>query len=123
MELHITRTFPAHRRVLRDGVPALPSEQTTARRGFPKTNHRDPIGPSAGTGRHVRLAVLRRRAVCRSNPVRSVSSRVFPHCAGRGEAVLLVEGDAVDRKSTRLNSSHVAISYAVFCSNKKTNQN
>src|SRR5690625_6902647 len=25
-----------------------------------------------------------------------------------------------DRKSTRLNSSHVAISYAVFCSQKKT---
>src|SRR5690625_6792319 len=25
----------------------------------------------------------------------------------------------VDRKSTRLNSSHVAISYAVFCSKKK----
>src|SRR5439155_14048033 len=27
---------------------------------------------------------------------------------------------AVDRKSTRLNSSHVAISYAVFCLKKKT---
>src|SRR5699024_12636795 len=26
----------------------------------------------------------------------------------------------VDRKSTRLNSSHVSISYAVFCLNKKT---
>src|SRR5439155_23350383 len=26
-----------------------------------------------------------------------------------------------DRKSTRLNSSHVAISYAVFCLKKKTN--
>src|SRR5690606_41454928 len=25
------------------------------------------------------------------------------------------EGDQVDRKSTRLNSSHVKISYAVFC--------
>src|SRR5690625_6271236 len=28
----------------------------------------------------------------------------------------------VDRKSTRLNSSHVAISYAVFCLKKKTKQ-
>src|SRR5690625_6210164 len=28
-----------------------------------------------------------------------------------------------DRKSTRLNSSHVAISYAVFCLNKKTKYN
>src|SRR3989442_8871534 len=27
-----------------------------------------------------------------------------------------------DRKSTRLNSSHVRISYAVFCLKKKTNQ-
>src|SRR5690606_41567850 len=27
----------------------------------------------------------------------------------------------VDRKSTRLNSSHVKISYAVFCLKKKTN--
>src|SRR5690554_7572982 len=28
---------------------------------------------------------------------------------------------SVDRKSTRLNSSHVRISYAVFCLKKKTN--
>src|SRR5437870_10255121 len=28
-----------------------------------------------------------------------------------------------DRKSTRLNSSHVAISYAVFCLKKKKQQN
>src|SRR5690625_5533288 len=27
--------------------------------------------------------------------------------------------DGIDRKSTRLNSSHVAISYAVFCLKKK----
>src|SRR5436309_11723126 len=33
----------------------------------------------------------------------------------------LVEGDSAtaDRKSTRLNSSHVKISYAVFCLKKK----
>src|SRR5690625_6278549 len=31
----------------------------------------------------------------------------------------LLAGDQGDRKSTRLNSSHVAISYAVFCLKKK----
>src|SRR5256885_10941406 len=34
-----------------------------------------------------------------------------------GEALLV----AVDRKSTRLNSSHLVISYAVFCLKKKKN--
>src|SRR5258705_2347228 len=29
--------------------------------------------------------------------------------------------DRIDRKSTRLNSSHLGISYAVFCLQKKTN--
>src|SRR6266508_5406759 len=36
--------------------------------------------------------------------------RLSLHAAQR-----LVDHDAGDRKSTRLNSSHVAISYAVFC--------
>src|SRR5258708_15976361 len=31
--------------------------------------------------------------------------------------------DAIDRKSTRLNSSHQIISYAVFCLKKKKNNN
>src|SRR5690625_6344589 len=30
-----------------------------------------------------------------------------------------MKGGGIDRKSTRLNSSHVAISYAVFCLKKK----
>src|SRR5690606_41314967 len=33
-------------------------------------------------------------------------------------AVLALIGFAIDRKSTRLNSSHVKISYAVFCLKK-----
>src|SRR5207253_6919228 len=37
----------------------------------------------------------------------------------RRRAVLLRFRRAQDRKSTRLNSSHVAISYAVFCLKKK----
>src|SRR5205814_7734624 len=32
-------------------------------------------------------------------------------------------GGRVDRKSTRLNSSHLGISYAVFCLKKKNNRN
>src|SRR3712207_7644999 len=34
---------------------------------------------------------------------------------------LAVQGRVLDRKSTRLNSSHANISYAVFCLKKKTN--
>src|SRR3712207_8273846 len=33
-----------------------------------------------------------------------------------------VLGDFLDRKSTRLNSSHANISYAVFCLKKKNNK-
>src|SRR5690625_7024018 len=33
--------------------------------------------------------------------------------------IKLGRNDNIDRKSTRLNSSHVAISYAVFCLKKK----
>src|SRR5690625_7983461 len=35
---------------------------------------------------------------------------------------LQVQAGLLDRKSTRLNSSHVAISYAVFCLKKKKNK-
>src|SRR5439155_21121727 len=36
-----------------------------------------------------------------------------------GELRIRAAGGHLDRKSTRLNSSHVAISYAVFCLKKK----
>src|SRR5258708_30467864 len=42
----------------------------------------------------------------------------IPGLAGRYAVV----ADAVDRKSTRLNSSHQIISYAVFCLKKKKNK-
>src|SRR5699024_11463483 len=41
-----------------------------------------------------------------------------------GSVILVVDAvnavEVVDRKSTRLNSSHVSISYAVFCLKKKS---
>src|SRR3712207_8931756 len=41
-----------------------------------------------------------------------------PGAPGRGEAAELDQA-GLDRKSTRLNSSHANISYAVFCLKKK----
>src|ERR1022692_5128422 len=51
------------------------------------------------------------------------SSDLLPH----GQASWFGEGASqsvihADRKSTRLNSSHLVISYAVFCLKKKTTQ-
>src|SRR3712207_7395432 len=48
-----------------------------------------------------------------------------PGLAGHVAALIEQEGDGAgdlqDRKSTRLNSSHANISYAVFCLKKKNN--
>src|SRR5207249_11196629 len=46
----------------------------------------------------------------------------IPHCYDRPSHRVVAVGrraDRGDRKSTRLNSSHVSISYAVFCLKKK----
>src|SRR5260221_7825380 len=47
------------------------------------------IGPAGGVGQHLRVSVV------------------------------TLESKPLDRKSTRLNSSHTVISYAVFCLKKK----
>src|SRR5256885_4622373 len=44
-----------------------------------------------------------------------------PHAEIAGQQALHGKGHARDRKSTRLNSSHLVISYAVFCLKKKKN--
>src|SRR5437870_11249562 len=62
--------------------------------------------------------LFRSRAVRRVGPRPDLtrSTHIGEPCS---PARLLGDGD---RKSTRLNSSHVAISYAVFCLKKKKNQ-
>src|SRR5256885_13125602 len=53
---------------------------------------------------------------------RSGNASVVVDCDEDRQVVLqmvIEPGDAVDRKSTRLNSSHLVISYAVFCLKKK----
>src|SRR5690625_5340574 len=46
-------------------------------------------------------------------------SKSDSHAANSMVASISVSEISTDRKSTRLNSSHVAISYAVFCLKKK----
>src|SRR5438132_4117493 len=50
---------------------------------------------------------------------RSVRVRLVARATGRRAAVPADARHATDRKSTRLNSSHTVISYAVFCLKKK----
>src|SRR5205085_9110826 len=45
--------------------------------------------------------------------------RIPPHRRSRMNKEFYAEYYAIDRKSTRLNSSHSQISYAVFCLKKK----
>src|SRR5690349_23684228 len=75
-----------------------------------------------------RSGVGRRRAV-RGSASRSLSSREdrrpahFTPSSSSAAVPNIEVGMATDRKSTRLNSSHVEISYAVFCLKKKKKTN
>src|SRR6201982_4205010 len=50
-----------------------------------------------------------------------LSGAILP--TNRAAGYLVHGHGAQDRKSTRLNSSHMSISYAVFCLKKKTHRN
>src|SRR3712207_7746606 len=63
--------------------------------------------------RDTQLSVAAVAIVWRQCPVLSIS-KVYPCLGPAGQKGLLQ-----DRKSTRLNSSHANISYAVFCLKKK----
>src|SRR2546426_7722898 len=64
-----------------------------------------------------RLGVLRRR----HGPLLTAHHWLESRCDQRRAAYADgVQSRRLDRKSTRLNSSHLVISYAVFCLKKKT---
>src|SRR2546429_2660326 len=71
---------------------------TTLFRSHP---HRRIVDHGGATGNHHRRGMV--QAGCRNE-------KTFPRSSG------------IDRKSTRLNSSHGYISYAVFCLKKKKNK-
>src|SRR5436309_7574403 len=69
-----------------------------------------PVRGDKGASVHVRSVVEALGAL-------GVEARILTTRAGPAEGPVVAA--AVDRKSTRLNSSHVKTSYAVFCLKKK----
>src|SRR5690349_23144125 len=77
----------------------------------------------AGTEHMVAAASTTSRVTVRKDGIRSVTVTASDYAfagpdtipAGLTEFRLQNRGTEIDRKSTRLNSSHVEISYAVFC--------
>src|SRR5690242_21299056 len=53
----------------------------------------------------------------------SMATALLDDPTGYGRIIRDEQGQFVDRKSTRLNSSHMSISYAVFCLKKKKKKN
>src|SRR2546426_2218724 len=90
--------------------------------GIPQPGFRRHQGKAEDTRHLRRPQSLRPGRGARAGP------GVFPHrkkvlkAPDTSKARVLVVGDVMldrDRKSTRLNSSHLVISYAVFCLKKK----
>src|SRR2546430_12199466 len=66
--------------------------------------------------------IFKRIAVSFGSPVDYTDLLAMPRTRETAQAVIDRVMAAIDRKSTRLNSSHSQISYAVFCLKKKNKQ-
>src|SRR5205814_10287984 len=75
-------------------------------------------GVALGSGENLRAPIVVSNADANVTFNRLMDNRQLPPAFA--EAVNRITYDSADRKSTRLNSSHLGISYAVFCLKKKT---
>src|SRR2546426_7481612 len=106
---------------------SLASAQDTTR-----YSHADTLRGSNGPARawwDVQFYDLHTRVNPRDSSIagwNGITYRVLPPGGGREMQIDLqvpMAVDSIDRKSTRLNSSHLVISYAVFCLKKKKKRN
>src|SRR5688500_19112385 len=91
---------------------------------MPHSNSKSTLFPYTTLFRSEMLAKFDREHWHDEDEVRFIisGSGLF-HIHGQGREVVAIEVKAGDRKSTRLNSSHLVISYAVFCLKKKMKNN
>src|SRR3712207_8048156 len=105
--------------VTNDDVAVEDSTYTSGRRGIAGTIFVHKIcGAAADDGKD--LAGIKELAERVNSNVRSMGM-ALTSCTPpeSGEPIFDIGDDEIDRKSTRLNSSHANISYAVFCLKKK----
>src|SRR5690625_5688641 len=95
---------------------ARPGEARFVRLNDSAGNMQDCVGRAPS----LRRALLPRRRWARISRPTSVETGIMAFMFTHRQNLERV-GPLEDRKSTRLNSSHVAISYAVFCLKKKNN--
>src|SRR5688572_32118635 len=74
-------------------------------------------------GAHLRLPPHPRRRRAGAEDLQHLRAAAAPRRRPQQSLHLVVDVVERDRKSTRLNSSHSQISYAVFCLKKKTQKN
>src|SRR5437667_8157265 len=134
-------TRPMYRRVARprqsdeSGPNSSESEQrfaTTGTTSWHGTSFRpDALSPAEkhSLGRRRGRGARRAPAVPRATGVLRAAGGAWGRCPGPTAPTALQRGAVgpghrphADRKSTRLNSSHITISYAVFCLKKKKKQ-
>src|SRR5690625_4777801 len=96
-----------HPRLVPPGCPSMTSIMSDVIAG--RIELLDPLARGA-TGSLWRAIDRRHGAICAAKVMRQRDG---------ADVLRFVREQTVDRKSTRLNSSHVAISYAVFCLKKK----
>src|SRR5690606_40334842 len=87
--------------------PPFPTRRSSDLRSTKTPDHRE---RSARRKRDTRCRTTSGESPCSA----AISTRRSPSCSRTSHSIV-----SADRKSTRLNSSHVKISYAVFCLKKK----
>src|SRR5699024_11479104 len=94
--------FPRAPQTTNTGQPAHPNESVSSHQHAGTSEH--PLGLTHPLGLLLRLLSSRWQSTAKIHaaPLETVQA-----------------AQEIDRKSTRLNSSHVSISYAVFCLKKK----
>src|SRR2546426_4974149 len=104
--------------VVRNALTPLPT--SVDYRGVPWVTFTDPEVARVGMAVEEAAAAGERPQVFRSDFAELDRAIVEGESATAGFCKVVTRPNGRDRKSTRLNSSHLVISYAVFCLKKKT---